>query len=213
MANTVAGLIVMFLLFSVSYSAASLLREQQEGTIKRLLMAPLSVDSIILGKILCIAFVSLCQVALMLLLAMLVFRVNVFGNFVPVLIMSLATVAATTSFGMVIASLSKSYEQISATITIVVLSMSGIGGSMFPRILMPSWMQDIGLLTINGWAIDGFLDALYYYNGPGSILGYGEAHNFLDFVHNSEALVLFAFAIICGWAAARIFKKRFTHAG
>jgi ABC-2 type transport system permease protein len=34
--------------------------------------------------------------------------------------------------------------------------MSSIGGSMFPRYLMPEAMQKAGLLTINAWAIDGF---------------------------------------------------------
>jgi ABC-2 type transport system permease protein len=34
--------------------------------------------------------------------------------------------------------------------------MSSIGGSMFPRYLMPEAVQKAGLLTINAWAIDGF---------------------------------------------------------
>jgi ABC-2 type transport system permease protein len=34
--------------------------------------------------------------------------------------------------------------------------MSSIGGSMFPRVLMPEAMQKAGLFTINAWAIDGF---------------------------------------------------------
>jgi ABC-2 type transport system permease protein len=34
--------------------------------------------------------------------------------------------------------------------------MSSIGGSMFPRFLMPEAMQKAGLFTINAWAIDGF---------------------------------------------------------
>jgi ABC-type branched-subunit amino acid transport system ATPase component len=40
--------------------------------------------------------------------------------------------------------------------TLVILVMSSVGGSMFPRFLMPEAMQKAGLLTINAWAIDGF---------------------------------------------------------
>ena len=40
--------------------------------------------------------------------------------------------------------------------TLVILIMSSVGGSMFPRFLMPEAMQKAGLLTINTWAIDGF---------------------------------------------------------
>jgi ABC-type multidrug transport system permease subunit len=38
--------------------------------------------------------------------------------------------------------------------------MSAIGGSMFPRFLMPDAMQKAGLWTINAWAIDGFHQSL-----------------------------------------------------
>lgn len=208
MANTVSGLIVMFLLFFVSFSAASILKEQQEGTIKRLLLAPVTEDEIILGKFLSIGFNSLGQVAVMLILSALVFNVNITGNIGPVIIMSVATVAATSAFGMILAAMARSYEQISASITVIVLVMSAVGGSMFPRILMPSWMKNVGLLTINGWSIDGFLDAMYRFKGPGAILGYGEADNLMDFIHNSEALVLVLFALLCGWIAGKLLKRR-----
>ena len=122
--------------------------------------------------------------------------------------MSIATVAATTAFGMVIASTAKSLEQIQSSITMIVLTMSAVGGSMFPRILMPDWLKNLGFLTINGWAIDGYLDALYRVKGLGSILGYGEAHNWLDVVHNSEAVVLILFAVICSVIAGRVFRRR-----
>ena len=208
MANTISGLIVMFLLFSVSYGAASLLAEQQGGAIKRIMFAPVSADAIILGKFMSVGLNSLLQAMLMLVTSMLIFRVNIFGNFGPVLVMTIATVAATTSFGMLLAAGAKSYEQIQSMIMIIVLSMSAIGGSMFPRIIMPEWMKGLGLFTINGWAIDGYLDALYRYNGLGSILGYGEAHSFMGAVHNSEALVLLLFAVICSVIAGRLFRKR-----
>jgi ABC-2 type transport system permease protein len=46
--------------------------------------------------------------------------------------------------------------QLGALSTLVILVMSAVGGSMFPRFLMPEAMQKAGLLTINAWAIDGF---------------------------------------------------------
>lgn len=213
MANSISGLIVMFLLFSVSYAAASLLKEQQEGTIRRLLMAPITVDAIILGKFLSIGFNSLCQVAVMLIVSIFAFNVNIVGNLFPVIVISVATVAAVTAFGMILSAVARSYEQINSAITIIVLTMSAVGGSMFPRILMPDWMKDFGLLTINGWAIEGYLDAIYYYKDAGSILGYGPASNFAEFIGNSEAIVLILFAIICGWIAARLFKARLVRGG
>jgi linearmycin/streptolysin S transport system permease protein len=39
----------------------------------------------------------------------------------------------------------------------VILTMSALGGSMFPRFLMSETMQRVGLVTFNAWALDGYL--------------------------------------------------------
>ena len=63
---------------------------------------------------------------------------------------------AVAAFGMLLASVCRTRAQLGALSTLVILVMSSIGGSMFPRFLMPEAMQKAGLLTINAWAIDGF---------------------------------------------------------
>jgi len=60
------------------------------------------------------------------------------------------------AFGMLLASVCRTRAQLGALSTLVILIMSSVGGSMFPRFLMPETMQKAGLLTINAWAIDGF---------------------------------------------------------
>ena len=40
--------------------------------------------------------------------------------------------------------------------TILILTMSALGGSMFPRFMMSDTMQKIGRVTFNAWALDGF---------------------------------------------------------
>ena len=57
---------------------------------------------------------------------------------------------------MLLASICRTRAQLGPLSTLVILTMSSIGGSMFPRFLMPEAMQKAGLLTINAWAIDGF---------------------------------------------------------
>ena len=45
------------------------------------------------------------------------------------------------------------------------LMMSALGGSMFPRFLMSEKMQKLGLLTFNGWALDGYVK-VFWRNAP-----------------------------------------------
>jgi len=45
------------------------------------------------------------------------------------------------------------------------LTMSAVGGSMFPRFLMSDAMQKLGLVTFNGWALDGYLK-VFWRNAP-----------------------------------------------
>ena len=70
--------------------------------------------------------------------------------------MGICTAAAVAAFGILLASICRTRAQLGALSTLIILIMSSIGGSMFPRFLMPDAMQKAGLLTINAWAIDGF---------------------------------------------------------
>ena len=60
-----------------------------------------------------------------------------------------------------IATLARSRAQLSGFSTLLILSMSALGGSMFPRFLMSETMQQFGLLTFNAWALDGYLKVFW----------------------------------------------------
>ena len=76
-------------------------------------------------------------------------------------VMTIVTAAAAAGFGLVLATLSRSRAQLSGMSTIVILTMSAIGGSMFPRFLMSETMQQFGLVTFNAWALDGYLKVFW----------------------------------------------------
>jgi ABC-2 type transport system permease protein len=79
--------------------------------------------------------------------------------------MSLFTAAAAAGFGLVLAALCRTRAQLSGLSTIVILTMSALGGSMFPRFLMSETMQKAGLVTFNAWALDGYLK-VFWRNSP-----------------------------------------------
>ena len=76
--------------------------------------------------------------------------------------MTASTSAATASFAMFLATLSRSRAQLSALSVLIILSMSALGGSMIPRFAMSDQMKVIGQWTFNAWAIDGFQKVFWY---------------------------------------------------
>ena len=70
--------------------------------------------------------------------------------------MGICTAVAVAAFGLLLASICRTRAQLGALSTLIILIMSSIGGSMFPRYFMSEAMQKAGLFTINAWAIDGF---------------------------------------------------------
>ena len=79
--------------------------------------------------------------------------------------MTVVTAAAAAALGLVLATLARSRGQLSGFSTILILTMSALGGSMFPRFLMSETMQKMGLVTFNAWALDGYLK-VFWRNAP-----------------------------------------------
>jgi ABC-2 type transport system permease protein len=151
-----AAIGVMFLLFTASGSAGALLDEAESGTLDRVLSSRITMTSLLAGKLVFNTLLAFTQLTVMFLWAWSVFHLDFFSHIPGFLVMGICTAVAVAAFGMLLASLCHTRAQLGALSTLIILVMSSIGGSMFPRYLMPESMQKAGLFTINAWAIDGF---------------------------------------------------------
>ena len=151
-----AAIGVMFLLFTASGAAGALLDEAESGTLDRVLSSRVTMTSLMLGKLTYNAALAFVQLVLMFLWGWAVFKLDLWSHIPGFTVMGISTAIAVASFGMLLASVCQTRAQLGALSTLVILIMSSVGGSMFPRFLMPEAMQKAGLLTINAWAIDGF---------------------------------------------------------
>jgi ABC-2 type transport system permease protein len=157
-----AGIGVMFLLFSaVGGAGGALLDEIEAGTLERLLSTRAGMTGLLIGKWIFLALAGFLQLVVMFLWGWLVFDLPLFDHLPGFTVMTLVTAAAAAALGLVLASLAKSRAQLSGFSTILILTMSALGGSMFPRFLMSERMQTFGLLTFNGWALDGYLKVFW----------------------------------------------------
>ena len=151
-----AAIGVMFLLFTASGAAGALLDEVESGTLDRVLSSHVTMTTLMLGKLTFNSLLAFSQLVVMFLWGWAVFKLDFWNHIPGFIVMGVFTALAVAAFGMLLASVCRTRAQLGALSTLVILIMSSIGGSMFPRFLMPEAMQKAGLLTINAWAIDGF---------------------------------------------------------
>ncbi len=157
-----AGIGVMFLLFSsVGGAGGVLLDEVESGTLERLLSTKIGMTELLLGKWIFLTLVGCAQLTVMFLWGWLAFDLPLFSHLPGFFVMTLVTAAAASALGLVLAAVVRSRAQLSGFSTILILTMSALGGSMFPRFLMSETMQKFGLVTFNGWALDGYLKVFW----------------------------------------------------
>ena len=189
-----AGTSVMMLLFSIVAMGASIIKEQENGTLKRLMYSPIKPWHIMVSKLLSGFIFALLQMTVLLLFVYLVFGLDIFQNFFALILLVASTSFAVSGFGILIAAVSKSQKQVESLSLIIVLVMSALGGSMIPLFIFPEFLKTVALFTLNYWAIDGFYDVL------------GRDVGFLNQLVNMGVLILFG--LVSSLMAIAVFTKR-----
>jgi ABC-2 type transport system permease protein len=152
-----AATAVMFLLFSCANGAGgSLIEEVESGTLDRLLSSNLTMTLLLAGKWVSFILLGVMQVSVMFLWGWLVFRLELWSHLPGFLVMTVVTAAAAAAFGIMLGTLCRTRGQLAGIATTVILLMSAVGGSMFPRFAMSEGLRTAGLFTFNAWALDGY---------------------------------------------------------
>jgi ABC-2 type transport system permease protein len=163
-----AGLGVMFVLFSLTMRAGTVIDERDNGLVARLAVAGVGVWPLCVARWLYLASVGVVQLGVMFGWAVAVFglRVDTLQTLAGLGVMIAASAAVAASFGLLLAELCTTRAQLTAAANTLVLVMSALGGSMVPRFLMPPALVEAGYATVNAWAVDGFRKVLWYGQPP-----------------------------------------------
>jgi ABC-2 type transport system permease protein len=156
-----AGVGVMFLLFTASGAGGALLDEAESGTLDRILSTRVSMSTLLAGKLLYLWTLGVLQMIVMFVWGALVFRLPLMNHLPGFAVMTAATTLACSAFGLLLAAVARTRAQLGAISTLAVLTISAIGGSMFPRFLMPEGLQKASLVLFNSWALDGFINVFW----------------------------------------------------
>ena len=195
-ANVVPGYALMFALFAVTGGAATILKEKERGTFKRLLIAPLPPSALLGGKLLAQFIQTFVQLTLLFALGIFIFKVSVGPSIPSLLLLIVATSFAATGVGLILVSVVKSQAQLRPITTLVVLSFSALGGSWWPIAAEPHWMQNLAKVTLNSWAMSGFNGLMIFDKDLGQVL--------------PDIVALFAYGLVCFAVARRTFRFRET---
>ena len=154
------GMMAMFATFGMIGGAVALLQERQDGTLRRLMVMPIHKSSILLGKLFGILLTGMVQMAVLIVAGGLFFGVS-WGNApLALALVVFAFALAITSMGMMMAALVKTVAQANALSTVLVMSISALGGAWWPLDIVPNWMQTVGQLSPIAWAMSGFHDII-----------------------------------------------------
>ena len=156
-----AGIAVMFLLFGAVGNSGTLLEEEENQTLDRLMCSQLTMAQLLAGKWMLITLVGIVQVTIMFVWAQLAFGVDLVGHLSGFAVMTVVTAGAASSFALTLAALCRNRAQLNAVAVILILCMSALGGSMVPRYVMSESMQQIGRITFNAWALDGYIKVFW----------------------------------------------------
>ena len=148
---------VMFAFFIVGALGAELLKERQEGSLRRLMAAPIPRWSIIIGKMLAYLVVVIFQVTLIFGGANLIFDMPLGDSMLGLVLITISMGLAATGLGMLIASISKTDRQADTTGTLLGFIMAGLGGcfafSVIPLYKAGGTMQTITRFIPQGQAL------------------------------------------------------------
>ncbi|MCL2760717.1 MAG: ABC transporter permease [Desulfuromonadales bacterium] len=143
--NIVPGLMgVILTMMMVLMTGLAITRERERGTMENLLAMPVRPLEIMTGKIVPYIAIGLIQATIILLVALLLFRLPFFGNILLLYFVVLLFVAANLTVGIMLSSIAGNQLQAMQLTMFYFLPNILISGFMFPFLGMPKWAQYIG---------------------------------------------------------------------
>lgn len=152
-----AGMAVFFLFFAVQPGVTGLLDERRDGTLARLLAAPVRRTSILAGKLLTGVVVGLVSTALLVVASSVLMGAR-WGHPAGVALLVVAGVLAATGAMAVVAAIAKTSEQAGGWQAITAIVLGALGGAFFPVSQAGGVLDAISLVSPHRWFLRGLAD-------------------------------------------------------
>jgi ABC-2 type transport system permease protein len=134
--------------------------ERQQGTMRRLMSAPVSKAASLLGTITGQLGTALLQMLILAVFGSIVLKANWWNQPLATLAMFFAFGLASVAFGTMLGTFAKTEAQAGGLSLALGMSMALISGCWFPRELFPDIVQKISLALPTAWSMIGMNDIL-----------------------------------------------------
>jgi len=187
-----AALIVVFMMFAGMPGMKMLVSERSLGITGRLYAAPVGIWKVVLSKMVVSVLLLVLQFG-----SIIVITSKLFNNYwgAPVrniLLLFGAIILAVSAWSLFAAAVSSSPASADMIGNLGILLMAVAGGSIYPLSSMPPIIRKLSTLTINRWAMDGFM-VLFSGNDALSVAPYATVLALMGFVLLAASVLIMKF--------------------
>lgn len=152
-----ASMAVLFVFFAAQFGVLSLLAERRNGTLARMLAAPIAPATILLGKVIVSLVVASISMAVIVVATTLLFGAA-WGDPLAVTALVGAVALAATGIATLVVGFARTEEQAGSFIAVVAMTLAVFGGSFFRMSQAPEGMAALSVITPHSWFLRGIND-------------------------------------------------------
>ena len=188
-----ALLATLSLFFGFLLTGISFLRERSQGTMERLMAAPVSRLNIVLGYLFGFFVFALAQTLIILLFTIYVLDVNYYGELWQIFVFQISVIVGSVNLGIFISTFARNEFQVVQFIPLLIVPQIFLCGVIWPVEQMPDylqWLSDVLPLT---YAVDGLREIML------------NAQNLIDV--GTDLAVLVGFAVVMSMLASLTVRR------
>jgi ABC-2 type transport system permease protein len=191
--QNIPGFSLMFVLLTLLFTVSLGLREEEVwGTATRLSVAPVSMASLLGGKLLARWIIGIVQLLLLLLFGHFVYGLSLGDSPAAMIAVATVAVASMTCFAALVAAFVHTREQAVPVGLAVAFILASLGGLLWPLYDLPQSMQVVAQGLVTTWSMLGIQDVMLRER---SLTGV-----------STELLVLLAYGVASFLIALRLFR-------
>jgi ABC-2 type transport system permease protein len=151
-----AGMAIMFVFFTVAFGVTTLLEEKENGTLARLLAAPIPRDAILGAKALVSYLLGVLATMILFITATVLMGAE-WGSWLGVVALVLTACLTAVALMAIVAGLAKRAEGAGAVQSIIAVGLALLGGSWFP-VSGEGVLGSLARMTPHFWFLEGLED-------------------------------------------------------